>query len=74
MSQNNRDTFHTHNTLPPLFRDFGNVDILAELCNIRQELKELKETLNPPKSVLIVGPEVERILASLHHKTPQSKE
>ncbi len=65
MSQNIRDPFESNRSLPPLFRDFGNIEILNELAAIRQEIKELKEALNPPKSIIITGPDVERILRNL---------
>lgn len=36
-----------------------------ELRLLREEIRQLREALNPPKSALIVGADVERILRTL---------
>ncbi|WP_189339047.1 hypothetical protein [Chromobacterium amazonense] len=36
-----------------------------ELTAIRAELAALREALQPPRSIIITGPEVERVLAAL---------
>lgn len=49
-------------------RLFGHTDelsVASELAALRAEVRELRETLCPPKSMLIIGPEVERVMAAL---------
>lgn len=65
MSQNNRDYAQSPQKLHPLFKEFEHVDVASELAKLRVELQTLRETLLPPKSALIVGADVERILRSL---------
>lgn len=65
MSQNNRDYAQDPQKLHPLFKEFEKVDVASELAKLREEIKSLREALNPPKSALIIGPDVERILKEL---------
>lgn len=39
--------------------------LASELTAIRAELAALREALQPPRSIIITGPEVERVLAAL---------
>lgn len=66
MSQNNRDTTQPPRELHPLFKDaIDRRSITDELVALRQEIQWLREMLIPPKSALIIGPEVERILKEI---------
>ena len=66
MSQNNRDAVQDSQKLHPLFEQaLGRVDVASELAKLRQEIQWLREMLIPPKSALIVGADVERILKEL---------
>lgn len=67
MSQNNRDySVQDPQKLHPLFeRSLERVDVASELVKLRQEIQWLREMLIPPKSALIVGEDVERILKEL---------
>lgn len=67
MSQNNRDTTQPH-AMPPIFQEFKNLDVVNELAKLRQEIQWLREMLIPPKSALIIGPEVERVLKEIVEK------
>jgi hypothetical protein len=40
-------------------------DMANELAAIRAELQALRKMLTPPKSVILTGPEVERVFSAL---------
>lgn len=66
MSQNNRDTTQPPRELHPLFKEaIDRRSITDELAALRKEIQWLREMLIPPKSALIVGPEVERVLKEI---------
>lgn len=39
--------------------------IAAELAALRTEVRALRQALNPPKSAILTGPEVDRVFAAL---------
>lgn len=51
-----------------LFGPLDELTIASQLSALRQEVQQLRETLQPPKSMLITGPEVERVMAALATK------
>ena len=65
MSQNNRDAAQDPQKLHPIFKEFEKVDVASEIAKLRNEIQWLREMLIPPKSALIIGPDVERILKEL---------
>ena len=51
--------------IPQWMREIPTSSVAAELSALRDEIKTLREALNPPKSALITGPEVERVFKAL---------
>ncbi|WP_225548166.1 hypothetical protein [Chromobacterium violaceum] len=53
---------------PDAFAGFppAGLQLAGELAAIRAELAALREALHPPRSIIITGPEVERVLAALN--------
>ena len=52
---------------PEVFAGFppAGLQYAGELAAIRAELTALREALQPPRQIIITGPEVERVLAAL---------
>lgn len=66
MSTNNQDMYKRHSDiLQEMFGGAPTPALSAELASIRDEIRQLREALMPPKSVLITGPEVARVMAAL---------
>ena len=65
MSQNNKDFTQPPESFRKLFNELNNIDVAGELSLLRDEIKALRDALHPPKSALIVGADVERILRTL---------
>lgn len=66
MSQNNQDYTHPPKQLHPLFKEaLERRNVANEIASLRQEIQWLREMLIPPKSALIIGLEVERVLKEI---------
>ncbi|WP_043616364.1 hypothetical protein [Chromobacterium violaceum] len=68
MSNNNGATERGKSlAFPDAFAGFppAELQLAGELAAIRTELAALREALQPPRSIIITGPEVERVLAAL---------
>ena len=61
----------THEALPHsemlqrALNQAGNADLFGEISQLRREIRELREAMSPPKSIIITGGEVDRIIAAL---------
>lgn len=48
-----------------LFGPLDELTIASQLAELRQEIRQLREAIQPTKSTLIIGPDVERVMAAL---------
>lgn len=63
MSQNNQDSSRIPASLK--FPSLQDMTVSAQLEDIKNELAELRALLQPPRSIIITGSEVERVINSL---------
>lgn len=54
--------------LPPPRFPSGEDVVAAELTALRKKIEALRKTLTPPKSVVITGPEVDRVFTAITSK------